>query len=243
MNTRRVTRLAAALAASAALALTATACDASESSAKGSASSSAEDAGSQSASTGKGSAHTDAAGSGSARVDAAAGKGTGAAVTSPSPKAAAPAASKTACTGAELKPSIVHGTDADPDPEASQTTATLLFTNVGKRTCTVQGHPGVDLVTASGDTWSLMWQKKTAEKVTLRPGVATMAELTFLPVSPSSKAPDQQPFLPTGLKVTPPDTTATATLTWPWQDIAVLRQDGATHPGTYISTVEGTASS
>ncbi|MFG2602134.1 DUF4232 domain-containing protein [Streptomyces sp. NPDC048514] len=173
---------------------------------------------------------------------AAAGESGGTAVTPPSPKSDAPAAAKSACTGAELKPSIVHGTDADPDPQATSTTATLLFTNVGRRTCTVQGHPGVDLVTASGDTWSIAWQKTTARKVTLRPGVATMAELTFLPVGPTSGAPDQKPFLPTNVKVTPPDTTTTASLAWPWQDIAVLRQDGATHPGTYIGTVAGTAS-
>ncbi|MFJ9036829.1 DUF4232 domain-containing protein [Streptomyces sp. NPDC102406] len=161
----------------------------------------------------------------------------GVAVTSTSAQAAA----KPACTGSELKPSLVHGTDADPDGTATQTSATLLFTNVGKRTCTLKGHPGLDLVNAKGEAWSVAWQKKTAEKVTLKPGVATMAELTFLPVSPKSTGAGAEAFVPVKVKVTPPDTTATTTLAWPWKNIAVLRQDGATHPGTYISTVSGTA--
>lgn len=156
--------------------------------------------------------------------------------------AAVKSAGKGVCTGVELKPSIIHGTDADPDPKGGQTHATLLFTNVGKRTCSVQGHPGVDLVSSSGRVWSLMWQKTTAEQISLKPGVATMADLTFLPVSPSSKVSDQQPFNVAHVKITPPDTTATATLAWPWPNIAVQLQDGATHPGTYVSPVYGTAS-
>jgi hypothetical protein len=157
--------------------------------------------------------------------------------------AQSPAAGTTACTGAELRPSLVHGTDADPDPAAVQTTALLLFTNVGRRTCTVQGYPGLDLVSTGGDTWSIARQRTTAEKVTLKPGVATMAELTFLPVSPHSSAPGEKAFVPASVKVTPPNTTRTTTLAWPWEDIAVLDQTGATRPGTYIGTVFGTASS
>ncbi|MBO1338038.1 DUF4232 domain-containing protein [Streptomyces sp. VRA16 Mangrove soil] len=236
----RMSRAAAAVAATAVLALTATACGGSDdkadtSSSSGPASGSASNSATES---------TGSQGSASSQASADSGKSGGTAVTSPSPRGAGQAvAAKSACTNAELKPSIVHGTDADPDGKADQTQAQLLFTNVGKRTCTVQGHPGVDLVNAKGETWNVAWQKQTAEKVTLKPGVATMAQLTFLPISPSSTAPDQQPFLPVTVKVTPPDTTATASLAWPWQDIAVLRQDSATHPGTFISTVNGTASS
>ncbi|MEU0135825.1 DUF4232 domain-containing protein [Streptomyces sp. NPDC006296] len=152
-------------------------------------------------------------------------------------------AKATACTGTELRPTLVHGTDADPDPEAVQTTALLLFTNVGERTCTVQGYPGLDLVDADGEAWSMARQQGKAEKVTLKPGVATMAELTFLPVSPGSSAPDEEAFVPVSVKVTPPDTTRTTTLSWPWKDIAVLDQTGSGRPGTYIGTVFGTASS
>ncbi|MFJ7257728.1 DUF4232 domain-containing protein [Streptomyces sp. NPDC098085] len=235
MNARltRVNRFTVILASAATLALTATACGGSDAQASGSASFSRTADGSNSTSRTTDPTQADRA---------AVGRSGDTAVTPPSPKTAVRAAAKSACTGAELKPSLVHGTDADPDPEATQTTATLLFANVGKRTCTVQGHPGVDLVTATGDRWSIVWQKTTAQKVTLRPGVATMAELTFLPVSPASSAPDQKPFLPKSVKVTPPDTTTTATLAWPWQRIAVLRQDGATHPGTYVGPVAGTAS-
>lgn len=228
----RATRTPALALATAALALVATACSGGSDSASGS----GDSASATTASPGKG---TDSASSGTSGSGPSA-KGTGAALSSPS-AAGAKAAGSSACTGAELRPSIVHGTDADPDPKAGQTTATLLFTNAGKRTCTVQGHPGVDLVDGSGKSWSLMWQKATAEKVTLKPGTATMAELTFIPVAPNSTATDQKPFKVATVKVTPPDTTATATLAWPWPNIAVELQDGATHPGTYIGPVNGTA--
>lgn len=229
----RATRTSALVLATAAMALVATACSAgSDSSSSNSASKSGNTV---SPDNGTASASAGTSGSGTAP------KGSDVVVSSPG-AAGAKSAGKTACTGAELKPSIVHGTDADPDPKAGQTQATLLFTNVGKRTCTVQGHPGVDLVDSSGKSWSLMWQKATAAKISLKPGTATMADLTFVPVSPNSAASDQKPFKVAHVKVTPPDTTATATLAWPWPSIAVELQDGATHPGTYIAPVNGTAS-
>lgn len=229
----RATRTSALVLATAAMALVATACSAgSDSSSSNSASKSGNTV---SPDNGTASASAGTSGSGTAS------KGSDVVVSSPG-AVGAKSAGKTACTGAELKPSIVHGTDADPDPKAGQTQATLLFTNVGKRTCTVQGHPGVDLVDSSGKSWSLMWQKATAAKISLKPGTATMADLTFVPLSPNSAASDQKPFKVAHVKVTPPDTTATATLAWPWPSIAVELQDGATHPGTYIAPVNGTAS-
>lgn len=229
----RTARTSALALATAALALGVTACSGGSNSASGTSGSGA--AASASTSGSGGTASAVASGSGTSSK-------TGALVSAAPGGAGAKPAGKGACTGAELKPSIIHGTDADPDPKASQTHVTLLFTNVGKRTCTVQGHPGVDLVNSSGKAWSLMWQKTTAEKISLKPGVATMADLTILPISPTSKTSDQQPFKVAHVKITPPDTTATATLAWPWPDIAVQLQDGATHPGTYVSPVSGTAS-
>ncbi|MHB9860996.1 DUF4232 domain-containing protein [Streptomyces sp. YIM S03343] len=235
----RVAGTSALVLATATMALVATACSAGSDSTSSKANSTSSNSASKSdntASPGKGTASASSGTSGSGTSS----KGSDVVVSSPG-AAGAKSAGKTACTGAELKPSIVHGTDADPDPKAGQTQATLLFTNVGKRTCTVQGHPGVDLVDSSGKSWSLMWQKATAAKISLKPGTATMADLTFVPVSPNSTASEQKPFKVANVKVTPPDTTATATLAWPWPSIAVQLQDGATHPGTYIGPVFGTA--
>ncbi|MFJ4963404.1 DUF4232 domain-containing protein [Streptomyces sp. NPDC088729] len=154
------------------------------------------------------------------------------------------AAATPACTGAEVKPSIVHGTDADPDPHAGQTSAVLLLTNTGKRTCTVKGHMGVDLIAANKDRWSLARQKKVSERITLRPGTATMAELTFLPWNAEEQeGSGAEEFKPVKVAMTPPNTTTTTTVSWPWPSLGLIRQDGATHPGTWVSPLEGTATS
>ncbi|WP_424216162.1 DUF4232 domain-containing protein (plasmid) [Streptomyces sp. BI20] len=148
------------------------------------------------------------------------------------------------CTAADVKPSIVHGTDADPDPDATQTSASLLLTNTGKRTCVTRGFVGLDLIARNGDRWSVARQKATTERITLKPGVATMAELIFLPWH----AKEQQgsgavEFKPVKVAITPPDTTTTTTVAWPWPTIGLVRQDGATHPGTWLTPLAGTATS
>ncbi|OIV35461.1 hypothetical protein BIV57_21475 [Mangrovactinospora gilvigrisea] len=146
-----------------------------------------------------------------------------------------------ACAGSQIRPRLVHGTDADPDPSANQTTALLAFKNTGTRTCSLVGYPGVDLVAKNGTTWSLARQKQKAEKVVLKPGYETMADITLLPWNKSEAGTGSQEFKPVAVRVTPPNTRTTTTLAWPWSKLGVLRQDAATHPGTYIGTVYGTA--
>lgn len=145
-------------------------------------------------------------------------------------------AASTACKGADLKVRIVHGTDADPDPAKSNEAATVAITNSGQSTCTVQGHPQVDLISASGDDWPLVPQAGDTPKLTLPPGTSAFASLYVLSHTAGGGS---QAFQVKSAVITPPDTKTPTTVPWPWT-WALERQDTATHPGTYIGAVNST---
>jgi len=147
--------------------------------------------------------------------------------------------SVSACQGSNLKVTIVHGTDADPDPTKSNAAAVVSITNTGHSTCTVQGHPKVDLISTSGDDWPLVNQSGATPKLTLQPGTSALASLTLLPHTPDAGT---QAFQIKSAVITPPDTTTPTTVSWPWT-WALQRQDAATNPGTVIGAVNQTASS
>ena len=65
----------------------------------------------------------------------------------------------------------------------------------------------------------------------MRPNATTTFNLFYLPFTKGSG----QEFKPKSIVVTPPDETHSHTLSWTFS--SVLLQDGATHPGTYISPV------
>jgi hypothetical protein len=110
----------------------------------------------------------------------------------------------------------------------------VILTNISPQSCTLQGYPGVDLVGPDdpehGPTYSLSRQSGDPQTLTLAPGTSASSRLTFLPT------PDG--WVPRTIVVTPPDATAHLETPWIPGGIAVLRQDGATHPGTYIGPLE-----
>ncbi|GAA2689717.1 MULTISPECIES: DUF4232 domain-containing protein [Actinosynnema] len=106
----------------------------------------------------------------------------------------------------------------------------LVMTNTGDTACTLSGFPGVQLVGADGHTWDLTRSSDTTPEVTLQPGGTATSYLSFLPAS-------ADPWDVKTVRVTPPNTTATADL--PWTFGPVTLQDGATRPGTYIGPVNG----
>jgi hypothetical protein len=108
----------------------------------------------------------------------------------------------------------------------------VVLTNVSQQSCTLQGYPGVDLVGPDTPMWgpvfSLRRQSGDPQPLTLAPGASATSVLTF--IGPST--PDR--WVPASIVVTPPDATTQLEVAWIPGDFAVLRQDGATHPGTYI---------
>jgi hypothetical protein len=116
--------------------------------------------------------------------------------------------------------------------EAGQRHTAVVWTNTSPQACTMTGFGGVDLQGPDdpmGPTFSLRRAEEQASTVRLQPGDAAHTTITWLPPQDGSE------WVPTGMLVTPPDETRSASLEWPGG--AVLRQDGATRPGTYISPV------
>jgi len=116
----------------------------------------------------------------------------------------------------------------------SQPTQTVDLTNRASAACTMTGFPGVDLVGAANGqqnyTWSLERQSKSYSTVTLAPGGTAHFDLIYLPGT-SGGSGDITVFK---MVITPPNDYTEGELTW---NQSVVLQDGATHPGTYISPV------
>jgi hypothetical protein len=110
------------------------------------------------------------------------------------------------CKASELKLAFGH----DSDHAMQKTYTSLQFTNVGQRTCTLQGFPGVSYVTGDSGQQVGLAANRTGNlgaAVTLRPGGSTNAGLIMVNPDPypaeQCKAVDVR-----GLRVYPPNETA-----------------------------------
>lgn len=152
--------------------------------------------------------------------------------------ASAASAEATRCHTADLKAGFAMGDDAKPEMEQTekQTQAYIWFTNQSERTCTLSGFAGVDMIGAqtTDGTWSLARSSKTPEKMTLEPGDTVDFSINLLPVAKST--PQEEKFVPAKFQVTPPNETESFTLKWPFGG-QILKQDGATRPGTYLNPI------
>ena len=150
------------------------------------------------------------------------------AAAAPTTKAATPAATGTKCTTASLKAAKGRVTG-----DASQKHITIVWTNTSSHPCTMTGFGVVKLEGPSdpmGSTFELRRTSKTPAAVKLAPGGTAHTVITWAPPSTGSH------WVPTKVLLSPPDDTKSAEL--PWSGGPVLRQDGATHPGTYFDPVQ-----
>ncbi|CAN5637962.1 hypothetical protein BH10ACT9_BH10ACT9_39630 [soil metagenome] len=113
-----------------------------------------------------------------------------------------------------------------------QLDATLTNTGTDS-TCTLQGYPTVVLIGPDdptfGSTYVVPRQSGDPQPLTLAPGASAGSVLTFSP-GPADG------WVPREIVVTLPQPDSSVFLSTPWISGggSVLRQDGATHPGTYI---------
>ena len=116
----------------------------------------------------------------------------------------------------------------------SQQTLAVDLTNKGSSACTMEGFPGVNLVGAANGkqdyAWPLLRSSASYSKVTLQPGGTAHFDLTYLP----GVSGDGTNITVAKIVITPPNDYTQAEVTW---SQPVLLQDGATHPGTYITPV------
>ncbi|MGW2818991.1 DUF4232 domain-containing protein [Streptomyces sp. NPDC001415] len=133
------------------------------------------------------------------------------------------------CLTSQLGFAVAPGSGAQS--KGSQGTVTITLTNKGAKACEMKGYPGVDLV-GGATKWSLTrGTAETPKTVTVRPNATTTFNIFYLPFNKG----DGQEFKPKSIVITPPNEAHSHTL--PWDFSSVLLQDGATHPGTYISPV------
>ncbi len=129
-------------------------------------------------------------------------------------------------------------TDAAPDSPISdgQAEMILFVNNVSEQPCTVTPFPDVDLVGPDdpvfGPTYRLPQQPGDLQPLTIEPAQYVSSRLTFLPGPPDGWVPDT-------IVVTLPGTTESVQMPW-LPGVSVLRQDAATHPGTFIGPLEHT---
>jgi len=142
---------------------------------------------------------------------------------------AAAGGSAPACQASQLGYSWA-GTKAAPSGGGDQMQATVALTNNSGHACSMYGFPGVDLVN-SGEQWSLRRAGATPHTVTVAGGASAHFIITYL-VWHSG---DSAAFKPTTVVITAPNQRNSYDL--PWRFGPVLKQDGATHPGTFIDPV------
>ncbi|CAG6398601.1 DUF4232 domain-containing protein [Streptomyces cocklensis] len=130
---------------------------------------------------------------------------------------------------------FTFGPDSGAQAVGSPGGIEVVLTNKGSGTCTLQGFPGLDIVSNKGTHWSLVRQARSAAKVTLKPGAAASFEITYLPYDANDSG-GSAAFHAASILVTPPGETHSTTLKWDgFAD--VMDQSGATHPGTYVGPV------
>jgi hypothetical protein len=101
------------------------------------------------------------------------------------------------------------------------------------------GFPGFELAGPESNgstTYSPVRQVETPTSVSLSPGKSAHAWFTFLNQADSCDT-GGMGWVPTTVLLTPPDDTASITLTWVGQAVDNC-QGAATHPGTYIGAIE-----
>jgi hypothetical protein len=153
----------------------------------------------------------------------------GAASTATSSQNAQGAGSGTTCQAASL--GFALGAKSGG---ASLMTQVVDLTNKGSSACTMDGFPGVDLVGAANGqqnfSWSLQRSSASYSQVTLQPGGSAHFDLVYLP----SASGDSSDITVDKLVVTPPNSFTQAEVTW---SQSVTLQDGAAHPGTYVTPI------
>lgn len=155
------------------------------------------------------------------------------------PTTAAPPATTAApvrCTASDLG---LRLGDRGPEPSPGQRTVALVYTNISNRPCYVSGVPGVDLMgpaDPNGPTYSVARPNADAAqpRYTLGPGRKATATLTYLTDTPGSVGSQgSKGWIPTQIITTPPGDTHQLLTPWTLGD-TVVRQDAATHPGTFV---------
>lgn len=113
----------------------------------------------------------------------------------------------------------------------------LIYTNTSARPCLLRGVPGADLRgpdDPNGPVYTLPRQNARVSDVRLPPRASASARMVLLSDQEGSVGSfGSKGWVPTQLVTIPPGETSALTVPWP-AGLSVLRQDSATHPGSWI---------
>ncbi|WP_103351157.1 DUF4232 domain-containing protein [Amycolatopsis sp. CA-128772] len=137
------------------------------------------------------------------------------------------------CTTADLAASL--GKPVQKSDAPGQFDVPLTYRNVSDHTCALHGVPGVDLTgpddPAFGPVYHLPRIDNGVQANEVTPGTTASATVTVLTPAEGGAS-----WTPGKLVTIPPAQTRPLTVEWP-SDLPVLRQDAATHPGTYVNGI------
>ncbi|HEY3712478.1 MAG TPA: DUF4232 domain-containing protein [Amycolatopsis sp.] len=152
------------------------------------------------------------------------------------PKSAADSTPR--CTTADLSASL--GSPTQHEGAAGQFDVPLKYTNTSSHSCALHGVPGVDLVgpdDPNGTTYHLPRIDNGVPMNVVEPGRSATATVTVLTQTPGSAGSlGSTGWTPSRLVTIPPGQTQPLTVSWP-SSLTVLRQDSATHPGSFVNGI------
>ncbi|MFC3453241.1 DUF4232 domain-containing protein [Amycolatopsis speibonae] len=150
-----------------------------------------------------------------------------------------PAAGKPAGSGnnprcATTDLALAIGTPKSSPNSPTQLDVPLTYKNTSSRTCALYGVPGADLngpADPNGPVYHLTRVANGVKYNEVPAGSTATATVTVL-----KPAAGEATWTPTRVTTIPPGQTQALTANWP-SDLPVLRQDAATHPGTYVNGI------
>nr|WP_086674586.1 DUF4232 domain-containing protein [Amycolatopsis pretoriensis] len=137
------------------------------------------------------------------------------------------------CTTADLE--VLLGKPAEKNDAPGQYDIPLTYRNTTDHTCGLYGVPGVDLVGPDDATFGPVYHLPRIDNGVKYNEVTagTTASATITVLKPAAGEPT---WTPAKLNTIPPGSTSALTAQWP-ADLPVLRQDAATHPGSYVNGI------
>ncbi|GEB51886.1 DUF4232 domain-containing protein [Streptomyces cacaoi] len=138
------------------------------------------------------------------------------------------------CSGSDLAAGLGGGRAATPDMDTPDevTRAAVWFKNTGSTTCALKGFPGIRISGPEGSD-DLRRTARHARPVTLGPGERATAVFSLLT---GDKDSGENLITPEKVATTPPGTTRTFDLKWPYGG-AVQVQSTATTPAATVEPV------
>ncbi|QUQ66148.1 DUF4232 domain-containing protein [Kutzneria sp. CA-103260] len=136
--------------------------------------------------------------------------------------------------------SVTLGAPKKHDDGSGQFEVPVVFKNTSSHSCDLYGVPDVSLLgpdDPNGSTYQLVTTDNGAPRNQVGPGETATASITVLePSGDSVGSLGSKSWLPTKAKITPPTQSQSITVDWT-PKIPVLRQDSATHPGSYVNGI------